>query len=431
MRLSDLPTPFPLPAGPQACPRLAKVRVTFPRPRVADLPGAVREHLAGLRLPPLAGRRIAITAGSRGIKDIVPVLATVVAVLREQGALPLVVAAMGSHGGATGDGQRRLLTHLGVTPDSVGAPVLTEMDAVELGRTPEGLIAYCDRTAAACDGILVVNRVKPHTAFAEPFGSGLLKMLAVGLGKAPAAAQIHRQGVHRMAAAMEAIAGVLLASGKVLGGLAIIENAYDETASIVAVPANEMSARERELFQRARSLLPRLPVENLDLLIVDEMGKNYSGTGMDVYVIGRWRLAEMPEPASPRIRRIVALRLSPESEGNAQGVGLADVVTRRLVEAIDPVTTYVNNLVSTFLPRAFIPVIMPTDRDAISAALGSLGLPDASAARVGRIHDTLHLDELWLAESVLGEVRGRPDAAVGAPEEVRFTADGSLADLDG
>lgn len=429
MKISDLPDPFPLPVRPSAFPRLAQVRVTFPRPRVADVPAAVREHLARLPLPTLAGRRIAITAGSRGIGDIVPALATVVAVLRERGAVPVVVAAMGSHGGATGEGQRRLLSHLGITPDSVGAPIVSDMDAIELGRTPQGLIAYCDRHAAGCDAILVVNRVKPHTAFAEPFGSGLLKMLAVGLGKAPGAAQIHRQGLRQMAAAIEAIAGVVLASGKVLGGLAIVENAYDETATIVAVPASDIPRVERELFQQARSLLPHLPVDELDVLIVDEIGKNFSGTGMDVYVIGRWRLPEMPEPASPRIKRIAALRLSPASDGNAQGVGLADVVTRRLVEAIDPVTTYVNNLVSTFLPRAFIPVTMPNDRDAISAALASLALPDAPAARMARIHNTLHLDEIWLSESVLPEVEGRPDIAIGALEELRFTAEGWLADL--
>lgn len=336
---------------------------------------------------------------------------------------------MGSHGGATSEGQRKILIHLGISPNELGTSVLAEMEVIELGRTRGGLVAFCDRNVAESNGMLVINRIKPHTAFADPFGSGLLKMLAVGLGKAQGAAQIHRQGPAKMAQAIEEIARFFLATGKVVGGLAIIENAYDETAEIVGVRPEEMIAKERELFQRAKSLMPQLPVEDIDVLIVDEMGKNYSGTGMDVNVIGRWRLPGMPEPSSPRIKRIVALRLSPESEGNAQGVGLADVVTRRLVDAIDPVNTYTNTITSTFLERGFIPITMPTDRDAIAAALASLALPDPARARIVRIRNTLHLDELWASEAFLPELAGRPEVTVGTPEPLRFTSDGMLADL--
>ncbi|HET6947149.1 MAG TPA: hypothetical protein VFJ45_04985, partial [bacterium] len=261
------------------------------------------------------------------------------------------------------------------------------------------------------------------------FGSGLLKMLAVGLGKVPGAAQIHRQGPAQMAQAIEDIARVFIDSGKVIGGLAIIENAYDETAEIVAVRPEEMIEKEKELFQRALAMMPRLPVEDIDVLIVDEIGKNYSGSGMDVNVIGRWRLPGMPEPTSPRVQRIVALRLSPESDGNAQGVGLADFVTRRLVDAMDPVNTYMNTITSTFLQRGFIPITMPTDRDAIAAALSSLALPDASQARIVRIPNTLHLDRLWVSAPLLPELRGRSEITVGSSEILRFTADGMLADL--
>ena len=341
----------------------------------------------------------------------------------------VVLSAMGSHGGATSEGQRRLLAHLGITEETVGAPILTDMDVVELGRTPSGLIAYCDRNAAVCDGILVVNRVKPHTGFSEPFGSGLLKMLAVGLGKVPGASQIHRQGPAQMARAIEEIAKVFLDSGKVIGGLAIIEDAHDEIAKIVPVRPEEMIAKERELFREAKALMPRLPVDDLDLLIVDEIGKNYSGSAMDVNVIGRWRLPGLPEPESPRIKRIVALRLSPESEGNAHGVGLADFVTRRLAEAIDPVATYTNAITSTFVERAFIPITLPSDREAIEAALASLSLSDPARARIARIRNTLHLDEVWLSAPVLAEVAGRPGFEVGRPEPLRFGDDGTLLDL--
>lgn len=336
---------------------------------------------------------------------------------------------MGSHGGATSAGQRKLLAHLGITEESVGTPILTDMDVVELGRTPSGLIAYCDRNAAEADGILVVNRIKPHTGFSEPFGSGLLKMMAVGLGKVPGAAQIHRQGPAQMARAIEEIAQVLLDSGKIIGGLAIIENASDEIEKIVALRPDEMIAQERELFREAKALMPHLPVDELDVLIVDEIGKNYSGSGMDVNVIGRWRLPGMPEPESPRIKRIVALRLSAESEGNAQGVGLADFVTRRLVDAIDPVATYTNAITSTFVERAFIPITLPSDREAIDAAVSSLAVEDPARLRIARIRNTLHLDEVWLSEPLLAALAGRSDIRVGPLEPLRFTDDGTLADL--
>ncbi|MGH2349395.1 MAG: hypothetical protein ACRDFT_08030, partial [bacterium] len=267
----------------------------------------------------------------------------------------------------------------------------------------------------------------PHTAFAEPFGSGLLKMIAVGLGKAPAAAQIHRQGPAAMGAAIEAIAEVAIGSRKILGGLAIIENAYDETARIAAIAPDAMPQQEQVLFREARALMPSLPVDALDVLIVDEVGKNFSGTGMDVNVIGRWRLPGMAEPAAPVIQRIVALSLSAESEGNAQGIGLADVVTRALADAIDPVATYVNTLVSTYLQRAFVPVTMPTDRDAVEAALASLNLADPADARVVRIPNTLHLEECEVSESLVPELRTRSGVTVGRVEPMTFLQDGSLA----
>jgi hypothetical protein len=410
-------------------PPLAPVRVRFARPRVEDLLRGVRDALDTLPAGDLRGRRVAVTAGSRGIARIADILGAAVAWLRDRGAEPVVVAAMGSHGGATAEGQRALLAHLGISPASVGAPVLADMAVVEVGRTPRGLVAYCGAAAASCDAILVVNRVKPHTAFAGPFGSGLMKMLAVGLGQAAGAAQIHRHSPAHIAAAIEEVASVFVASGRVLGGLAVVENAYDEVALLEAVPPDRIPHRERELYEQARALLPRLPVDDLDVLIVDRMGKDISGTGMDVNVIGRWRLPGVPEPAAPRIRRIVCLRLSRASAGNAQGVGLADVVTRRLVEALDPVATYANALTSTYLQRAFVPVVMPTDRDAVTAALASLAT-DPARARVVRIRSTAHLQTLWASEAVLDELCGRPDVEVGEPAPLAFGEDGTLAGVD-
>lgn len=408
---------------------MVRVRQRFPRPRVEDVGGAVRRALDQLGLADRVrpGQRVAVTAGSRGIRDIVPVLRAVVEGIRAAGGDPFLVGAMGSHGGGTEEGQRRLLAHLGITPEAVGAPLVTAMETVELGRTPSGLVAYCDRTAASCEWILAVNRIKPHTGFSQPFGSGLMKMLAVGLGKAPGAAQIHRQGAGEpMARSIREVAAQIIGTGRVLGGVAIIENAYDETARIVGVGADRILDDEPTLFEEARSLMPRLPVDVMDLLIVEEMGKNFSGTGMDVNVIGRWRIAGVPEPERPRAARIVVLRLSEASEGNAQGIGLADFTTRSLVDRIDFAATYLNCLVSTYVQRAMIPMVLPTDREAILAALGSLGLEAAQEARIVRIPNTLHLEDVWVSEPLLPELHRGEAVVVGGPEPMRFDPGGRL-----
>ncbi len=423
---------------PQALPPMVRVRQRFPRPRVPDVPGAVHDALRRLDLPSGLRRlgggkpaRIAITAGSRGIRDIVPVLRAAAEAVRAAGGEPLLVGAMGSHGGGTEEGQRRLLAHLGITAEAVGAPLSTSMEAVALGRTAGGFTAYCDRNAASCDAILAVNRIKPHTGFTRPFGSGLMKMLGVGLGKAPGATQIHREGAGEpMARAIREIAETVIGTGRVLGGLAVIENAYDETARIVAIPPDRIPEEEIALFCEAQVLMPRLPAERMDLLIVEEVGKNYSGTGMDVNVIGRWRIAGVPEPETPHAERIVALRLSEASEGNAQGIGLADFTTRALVDRIDYTATYLNCIVSTYVQRGMLPMVLATDRDAILAALGSLGLADPARARIVRIANTLHLEDASVSEAIAAELRGRADVTIaGGPEPLRFDAAGRLNPL--
>lgn len=401
----------------------------FPRPRLEDVPAAVRAELRSLALAERIrpGARIAITAGSRGIRDIVAILRAIVEEVRAAGGDPLIVAAMGTHGGGTDEGQRRLLQHLGVTPESVGAPLATSMETVELGRTPGGFVAYCDRNAAACDGIVAVNRIKPHTGFSRPFGSGVMKMLGVGLGKAPGAAQIHQQGPAEMAGAIREIAERVIGTGRVLAGLAIIENAYDETARVVGMPADRIPEIELDLFPAARGMMPQLPVERMDVLIVEEVGKNYSGTGMDVNVIGRWRIAGLAEPDAPHAERIIALRLSEASEGNAQGIGLADFTTRALVDRIDFAATYLNCIVSTYVQRAMLPIVLATERDTVLAALGSLGLPDPRRARIVRVANTLHLEDVWVSEPLLEDLPGRPHIAdVGPLEPLRFDDRGQL-----
>lgn len=425
---SDLSLPATVLPGPETpLPSLVGVTQRYPRPRVADVTAAVRGALRPL-LAPLSGRRIAVTAGSRGIRDIVPALRGAVAALRDAGADPVVMAAMGSHGGGTAEGQRRILTHLGVTEGAVGAPVESAMEVVEVGRTPGGFTVYLDRQAAGCDGIIVLNRIKPHTAFIDDFGSGLLKMLAVGLGKAEGAAQAHRMGA-AMGRCIAEVAQALLATGRVVAGVAILENAYDETAAVEVLPPAEIPVREPALYAQAQAWMPRLPVDEADVLVVEEMGKNYSGTGMDTNIIGRWRHPEIPDPPAPRFRRIVCLRLSAASEGNAQGVGLADVVTAKLISAIDFTATYLNAVTSTYLERVFLPVVAPNDRAAIQTALRSIDLAQPQHARLVLIPNTLHLEQLWVSPDLLPEVALRPEVTVVGEHAWAFTQAGDLQHL--
>ena len=409
------------------CPPLVHVRQQLQRPRLENPEQAARQQVATLLRTLQPGSRIAITAGSRGINSISAILRGVVQAVRAVGCEPLIVAAMGSHGGGTPDGQRRILHELGITADAVGALVMASNDVLSLGTTARGLTAWCDVIAASCDGILVVNRVKIHTIFREPFGSGLQKMIAIGLGHIPGAEQVHRRGPGGMAAAIADVAASVLATGKIIGGLAIVENGYDETAIVEGVPSACLAERDRALFQQANTLMPRLPVDDIDLLIVDEMGKNFSGTGMDVNVTGRWRLPGVTDPPRPHISRIVVLRLSRQSAGNANGIAQADVTTQALVDSIDRHATYVNALTTTFVERVAIPMIMPNDELAIAAGLKLLGIDDPTQARVVRIKNTLHLEDLWLSENLLSAAKACTPLGPAAP--LLFDKAGNLVDI--
>lgn len=409
-----------------SCPPLVPVRQRLPRPRLVDVQGEAQRQVAPLVAGLPAGARIAITAGSRGISDVVPILRGVVAAVRSAGAEPLLVGAMGSHGGGTAEGQRKVLAGLHITEETIGAPIFTGTDVVDLGSTPSGLHAWCDRVAFQSDGILVVNRVKLHTLFSRPFGSGLQKMIGIGLGKVPGAEGIHRRGTAGMAAAIAEVADMALKTGKILGGLAVVENAYDETARLEGVPAARLAERDVTIFDESKDIMPRLPVRAMDVLIIDEMGKNYSGTGMDVNVTGRWRLPGMQDPPYPQIRRLVVLRLSPQSEGNANGVAQADVTTQALVDAIDRQATYLNALTTSFVERVCIPMTMPTEQEAVAAGLITTAR-EAAECSVVRIKNTLHLEELWLTENLVEEAThdGRCEV-VGPAQPLQFDAQGRI-----
>lgn len=412
-------------------PRVIPIRQRFSGPRVADIPEEVGKQLAQAgtegRIKP--GMRIAITAGSRGIANIPLILRSVVRQLKAWGAEPFIVPSMGSHGGATAEGQVEVLEGLGVTEAFCEAPILSSMDVVEIGRTPAGMPVHLDKNAWGADGIVVVARVKAHTDFQSPVGyeSGLMKMMSIGLGKHKQALLLHDYGVRGIRDMMPEVARVVLANANIVAGLAVLENAFEETAKIEAVAPGQIPEREPLLLAESKSFMPRLPVEDIDILMVDRIGKNVSGTGMDTNIIGRMRIRGVEEFASPRIQCIIAGDLSAESHGNAVGIGLADVTTRRLFEKIDRRITNANVITSTFLERGKIPLVAENDRDALDTALRcNWGVPRAEA-RFVRIYDTLHLERLYVSESLLAEVSGRAGIEVlGEAEEIRLDRDGNF-----
>jgi hypothetical protein len=409
------------------------VRQTIAAPELDDVAAAVQAELAGLSLANhiQPGARIAVTAGSRGISGIDLILKTVVAALRAAGADPFLVPAMGSHGGGTAEGQVAVLESLGITEARVGAPVRASMAVVEIGRSEFGFPVWVDRYAAEADGIFVVNRIKPHTDFTGPLESGLMKMLAIGLGKHKGCLDVHRQTVqHGYRRVIPAIGNLILAKLPVIGGLGIVENCFDRTALVKAVAPAAFAAREAELLTEAKRLMGRLPFERLDLLIVEEMGKNLSGTGMDTNVIGRVMFVGEPEPETPRITRIVVLNLTPASHGNAIGLGLADFTTRRTVEALDLAATRTNAVAAMTPEKGRIPIAMPTDREAVAAALTTIGAIDPVAARVVHIRNTLALGTLSISTALREEAAAHPDLEIcGETAPMAFDEAGRLAPL--
>lgn len=403
---------------------VAKVRQRFSRPRIEDIQSEIMRQMQKLAPFIKPGMTMAVTAGSRGIHGIPLILKAVVQALRAMGAEPFIVAAMGSHGGGTAIGQETVLKHLGITAQSVGAPLRITSESVNIGTTPGGHVLYTDAEAAKADSIFVLNRVKPHTAFQDQLASGLFKMLTVGLGKVPGAMQVHKLSSMGIYQAIVEMGRLALEKLPVIGGLAIIENGFEETARLDLILPPQMERMERELLQYANSLLPRLPLRELDLLIIEEMGKNFSGTGMDTNVIGRWKAVGLKEPEYPKIERIVVLRLSEASGGNANGLGLADLTTRKLVESIDWHATLTNVRTTGFWERAFCPPFPGSDRDAIEWAFQGLkGEPDKDLT-VARIRNTLQIEELWLNEAAFLQAKGCEK--IGPFEMLQFTGNGDL-----
>jgi hypothetical protein len=395
-------------------PSIARVHRSYRQREVAQVAAAtieaIRQSRLATRLPRNA--RVAITAGSRGIAGIRTIVRAAVDGVRSLGLEPFVVAAMGSHGGGTEAGQRALLAEFEITEATVGCPIHAQMDTVVLGTNSFGLPIHFDKNAYEADGILLLNRIKPHTSFTGSYESGLLKMLSIGLGKREGAAQVHKLGLPGLRKMIPEVGATLLTQTPVALGVAIIENAMERTAGIVAVEPEEILETEPRLLDEARSLMGRLPFDQIDVLIVGELGKNYSGTGLDPNVIGRQRVETMPDLPRPVVTRLAVLDLSDETRGNALGIGLADLTTDRLVRGIDPTPMRVNSMTSNFLTRARVPLSLPTDKDVITAAIDTCWRIDRNEARMVLIPNTLELSTLWVSPALAAEVSADPDLAM-------------------
>jgi hypothetical protein len=410
-------------------PLVRRVRQILDQPAVADIPAAVRDQINGSKLKSKLkpGARVAIAVGSRGIANIKTIVLETVRAIAALGAEPFIVGAMGTHGGGTEEGQRRILADFGITAESMGCPVRTEMNVVEIGTNDFGATVYWDRNAFEADAVVAVNRVKAHTDFRGPIESGIVKMIVIGLGKRESAAQVHRLGCTGMTEMVPASARIVLAKTKFALGLAILENARDETAVIKAVEPDDLFTVEPTLLERAKGMMGRLPFDEADVLLVGEIGKNYSGTGMDPNVIGRRYLEGEADFASPRITRIAALDISPESHGNSIGVGFADLCTKRLVDDIQPGAMMLNVFTAQLLLRAKIPITLADDRTVLVKSLETCWVTPPKTPRFAFIPNTLEVAELFVSESLAPELRlpgGRLE--IGDPEPMQWTADGRI-----
>lgn len=379
------------------------VRQIFNTSKIDDVRKEVFKELDSLKVRQSVKpkMKIAVTVGSRGISNISSIIKAVCDYLKESGAEPFIVPAMGSHGGATAEGQESVLHHLGVTEESMGCPIKSGMEVVKLGTTESGVPVYFDKIAYSADGVVVVNRIKPHTDFESDIESGLTKMIAVGLGNQMGCSAMHSYGLSR---SIPESARVSINKVNILFGLGIIENSKDETYKLKALQARDFEKEEKILLAEAKKTVPKLPVDYLDVLVIEEMGKMISGTGMDTKVLGRIKIMGEREPLKPVIKKVAVLNLAVNSYGNALGIGLADVTTRKLADSIDIDATYENIISTTFLERGKIPLTMANDEQAINVAVSTVGDVNKDTIKMAIIKNTLDLQEVYLSEASLKDI---------------------------
>ena len=408
-------------------PRMVKIRQKFDRPMVEDIPATVRSEMLGSgvldRVKP--GDRIALTAGSRQVNNFPLILKEVIKVFQEHGCKPFIVPAMGSHGGATAEGQREVLEGMGVSEETMGVPVLSSMETVTLGYTHSGLRVELDKNAYEADAIYIVHRIKPHTSFRYKIESGLLKMIVIGLGKQYGADCCHSTHITNLGPRVEEMGTYAIAHSNIIGGLAIVENAYEDTAELHGMLSEEFAEREPEILIRAKKYLAQILIKECDVLVIDEIGKNISGTGMDPNVVKRFTNPRIQE--DPICQNVVVLDLTKESHGNGNGMGLADFSTRRLFDKVDMKGSYANPLTSRITYGSKIPLIMDNDRQAIRAAVKCCFDIDTNDARIIHIHNTLCMGEFYISENLIPEAEAHPNIEiVGEPFEYQFDDNGNI-----
>jgi hypothetical protein len=402
-------------------PPMIKVRQHFHTSGIPDVAVAVQQTIKDTDVLSRIskGDKVGIAVGSRGVADIALIVRETVKAVRSVGGEPFIIPAMGSHGGATADGQRSVLLHLGVTEEFVGAPIRATMETVEIGMLSNGLPVFIDKYAHEADKLIVINRVKPHTGFRGKVESGLLKMITIGLGKQKGAETAHSFGIQHMSQHVWEMAHITLSQMPIIFGIATVENAYDRPAHIEAIPAERIADLELDLLIKAKEWMPSILFDPLDVLVVDELGKDISGSGMDPNITGRF-----PTPFATggiKVSRLVALGLTEASDGNHNGLGLADITTRQCFDQIEWAKGWANALTSTVLTTVRVPMFMDTSELAVKAAIRTCNAPDLSRVRLVRIPNTLHLQEIWISESLLAEARQRDDIEIlGEPEAMVF-----------
>ena len=386
--------------------QLTKIKQQFKNNTLADIKGELARELVELRPFIKPGANIAIAVGSRGIKNLVLVVREVAEFVKANNAFPFIIPAMGSHGDATAEGQAGILDGYGISEETIGVPVKSSMEVVELPQGDSPVPVFMDKFVYESDGVILINRIKLHTDFHGKYESGLVKMSVIGLGKERQASAIHQYGVYGLSVLIPLAAARILSFGKILGGIALVENAYDDTMLVNALKADEFFEKEPLLLDIARKNMSSLPVDDIDILIIDQMGKDISGCGIDPNIIGRIKISGQEEPDKPAIKAITVLDLTDSSHGNAIGMGLADVITKKLYDKIDFPSTYKNTVTSSFLERAKIPLVAGNEREAFEIALRSCGFIKKGEEKIVRIKDTLHLDEIYVSKSIVDLIEG-------------------------
>ena len=412
-----------------ALPKMFKVKQVFPRPRIEpeEIPDIIRKLLSQKKFADKVqpGMRIAITAGSRGIANVALTTKCIADFVKYRGARPFIVPAMGSHGGATAEGQKAVLESYGITEEAMGCPILSSMEVKKIGVNEEGMDVFIDKYAAEADGIILGCRIKPHTAFRGPYESGIMKMMAIGLGKQHGAEVCHEAGFKNMAKYVPMFGRAIIKNAPILFAVPTIENAFDETCKIVAVSAEEIAEKEPPLLQEAFANMPRILVDECDVLVVDQIGKNFSGDGMDPNITGTF--CTPYATGGIKAQRVCVLDLSPETHGNGIGLGYSSATTKRVFEKLDLASMYPNEITCTVLGGVRIPIIMESDREAIQVCVRTCNEIDKKHARIVRIPNSLHIEHIMLSEAYYEEAKKNPDLIIESePEYLPFDSDGNL-----